>query len=59
MSISASFQHLNMTQSESYAVYKELYSAEKSVHLHYVCKVPLLTLNGNVNNQNNILVPTS
>jgi hypothetical protein len=35
-------------------VYKELYSAEKSVHLLYICKVTLLTLNGNVNNQNNL-----
>lgn len=60
MRISAPFQHLNMTQSHSHmlciiyswlTVYKEVYSVQKSVHLHYVCKVALLTLNGNVYNQ--------
>jgi len=68
MRISAPFQHLSMTQSHSHmlcityswlTVYKEVYSIEKSVHLHYVCKVALLTLNGNVNNQNNIFVSIS
>jgi hypothetical protein len=33
-------------------VYKELYSVEKSVHLCYVCKVALLKLNGNLNENN-------
>lgn len=63
MRISAPFQHFNMSQSHSHmlcityswlTVYKELYSVEKSVHLHYACKVALLPLNGNVNNQNNL-----
>lgn len=63
MRISAPFRNLNMSQSHSHmlciiyswlTVYKALYSVEKTVHLHYVCKVALLTLNANVNNQKNL-----
>ena len=63
MRMSTPFQHLNMTQSHSHmlcityswlTVYKELYSVENSVHLHYTCKVALPTLNGTVNSQSNL-----